>query len=134
MKIRSHTVFSRVRQRPVHKSANLLTCYLRAAEANLLLLFTIPPIDPDGCPRACLVRSQKVFADNFPLAAHNRSSRKCEAIMSTVQSPTRAILVPSPSVPSPFFPFSSPKIHPTPTPLPCGNLFLALSSAVTCTK
>jgi hypothetical protein len=44
-------------------------------------------------------------ADNYTLSAHNRSSRKCVAYMTTVQSPTRAILV---TFFSSIFPVSSP--------------------------
>ena len=83
----------------------------------------------------------QVLADDFLSRAHNRSNRKCEACMTTIQSPTRAILVPqslvpqslvpqslvpqslvpSPSVPSPSVPSPSPKNRHTPTPPLCGK-------------
>jgi hypothetical protein len=68
------------------------------------------------------------FSDNYPPRAENRTSRKSEAQMSAFQSPTRAILVPSPSSLVPVFPVSSP---PPPGPPPCGNLFSAPSLRVT---
>ena len=58
----------------------------------------------DKPPESPLI-TDHCFADYFPPRAHNGSSRKCEAHMTTVQSPTRAILVPGPFslVPVPCF-------------------------------
>ena len=70
----------------------------------------------------------------FPSRAHNRSSRKSEAQMTTLQSPMRAILslfpVPYSQVYFRRFFSKNPRI---PTPSPCGNLLLGRQMLVTYT-
>ena len=65
----------------------------------------------------------QVLADDFLSRAHNRSNRKCEAYRSTIQFPTRAILL--------LFPVSSPKNIGTLPPYLVENVFLTRSSLVT---
>ena len=60
----------------------------------------------------CLAPPQG-FADNYTSTAHNGICRQCEALMTTVQSPTRAISHPPPWS---IFPVSSPRNPPDPHP------------------
>jgi hypothetical protein len=61
----------------------------------------------------CLAPPQVVVADNYTSTAHNGISRQSEALMTTIQSPSRAISHPHPW---PVFPVYSPKNPPDPHP------------------
>ncbi len=77
----------------------------------------------------------QVLAYNFPSRADNKTSRKSEAQMTSLQSPTRAILFPIPYSQFPAFsPFFLPKNRSTPPPLCRGIQFSSPSHFITFMK